>query len=227
MTRFSKLLVVVIAAASLGFAAFAGALVTGGPNWEKLASDLANEPEYGRQVTFQPPQLPNGPWTATDNRTGQTIATDPVLPAVILKAQAQILTELQNEVRTLKEKIEAETTARDISRQTITTDLSGLEARAAKYSEQLKKLSADIDAQTDALSKQGVDLAAVQRDRDERRFEVYRLANQLELLRDDLYAAQRQRDALRDELLQLNENRLRLERRQQTLKQQLGESYEQ
>jgi hypothetical protein len=227
MTRFSKLLVVVIAAASLGFAAFVGALVTGGPNWRKLAFDLSNLPEFGRQVTFTAPQLPNGPWTATDNRTGQTIGSDPILAAVILKAQALLLTELQSEVRSLKERIEAETTSRDISRQTITTDLAGLEARAVKYSELLKKLAADIDAQTDALSKQGVELSAVQRDRDERRFEVYRLMNQLELLRDDLYASQRQRDALRDELLQLNENRLRLERRQQTLKQQLGASYEQ
>ena len=59
----------------------------------------------------------------------------------------------------------------------------------------------------------------------ERREEGYRLANQLELLRNDQFAATQQQKVLEGELLRLEENQRRLERRQTTLKKQLGDDY--
>lgn len=222
MTRFSKVLVVFVAAASLSFVAFVGALVVGGPNWTALASQMQNTPDYGRQVSFKAPDVPKGSWTATHIRSNTSIATDPLLPAVIVKAQERILKDLRDELADLKGKIEAETAARDLANQTITADHAGIKVRSDAYLVQLKTLAAEIEESTQQLSQQGVDLTKVQKQFEERRFEVFRLQSQLELLRDDLYGAQRQRDALRDELLQLKESQQRLETRQKQLKRQLN-----
>lgn len=222
MTRFSKILVVFVAAASLSFFAFVGALILGGPNWSALADQMQNTDEYGHKVTFKAPDVPKGSWTVTDTRSNTTIGTDPLLPAVILKAQDQVLRNLREELTDLKGKIEVETAARDLAKQTIAADHLGIKARATAYEDQLKKLSAEVVTATEALAQKGVDLAAIQKQFEERRFEVYRLQTQLELLRDDLFAAERQRAALQDELLQLKESEQRLTARQQQLKRQLG-----
>ncbi len=222
MTRFSKVLVVFVAATSLGFFAFVGALVLGGPNWTALANQIQNTPDYGRQVAFKAPDVPKGSWTATHIRSNTSIATDPLLAAVILKAQDRILKDLKDELADLKAKIDAETAARDLAVQTITADHAGIKVRAAAYNEQLKKIAAEIATATENLSQKGVELTKVQKQFEERRYEVFRLQSQLELLRDDLYASQRQRDALQDELLQLKASQQRLSARQQQLKQQLG-----
>lgn len=222
MTRFSKVLVVFVAAASLSFFAFVGALLVGGPNWSALADQMQNTADYGRQVTFKAPDVPKGSWTVTHTRSNTSIGTDPLLPAVILKAQDRILKDLRDELADLKAKIEAETAARDLANQTIAADHIGIKARATAYEDQLKKLATEVATATESLAQKGVDLTVVQKQFEERRFEVFRLQSQLELLRDDLFAAQRQRDALLDELLQLKESQQRLSARQQQLKRQLG-----
>lgn len=222
MTRFSKILVVFVAAASLSFFAFVGALVIGGPNWSAIADQMQNTGDYGRQVTFKAPDVPKGSWTVTHTRSNTSIGTDPLLPAVILKAQDRVLKDLKDELTDLNAKIQAETAARDLAKQTIAADHLGIKARAAAYEQQLQKLSADVVTATESLAQKGVDLTAIQKQFEERRFEVFRLQTQLELLRDDLFAAQRQRDALQDELLQLKESEQRLSARQQQLKRQLG-----
>lgn len=222
MTRFSKVLVVFVTAASLSYFAFVGALILGGPNWAEQANQLQNAPEFGKQVTFKPPETPKGPWVATHIKTGTQIASDPLLPDVIKKAQDRILNDMRTEINDLKEKITAETAARDLAKTTIVADHAGIKVRAADYAVRLKKLSDEIAQETEKLTMRSGDLTAVQKQFEERRFEVFRLQNQLELLRDDLYAAVRQRKALEDELLQLQESQQRLQTRQQQLKRQLG-----
>ncbi len=222
MTRFSKVLVVFVTAASLSYFAFVGALILGGPNWTEQARQLQSSNEYGHQVAFKGPDVPKGPWTATHIRSNSSVGSDPLLPAVIVKAQDRILKDIRDELTDLKGKIEAETAARDLAKQTIEADHAGIKVRAAAYAVQLKKLSDQISQETEKLSQRGIELTAVQKQFEERRFEVFRLQAQLELLRDDLFAAERQRNALQDELLQLRESQQRLEARQQQLKRQLG-----
>jgi hypothetical protein len=222
MTRFSKVLVVFVTAASLSYFAFVGALILGGPNWAEQANQLQNSPEYGKQVAFKTPDTPTSPWTATHIRSAAQIASDPLLPAVIQKAQDRVLKDLRDEIADLKTKMDAETQARDLAKQTIAADHAGIKLRADAYAAQLKALSDEIAQETEKLTMRGAELTAVQKQFEERRFEVYRLQAQLELLRDDLYAAERQRSALQNELLQLTESQQRLEVRQQQLKRQLG-----
>jgi chromosome segregation ATPase len=222
MTRFSKVLVVFITAASLSYFAFIGALILGGPNWTEQANQLQNSPEFGKQVTFKGPDIPKGPWVATHIKSNSQVGSDPILAAVIIKAQERILKDTRDELADIKQKMEAETAARDLAKQTITADQAGIKVRADAYAAQLKTIRETIDRETEALSQRGIELTAVQKQFEERRFEVFRLQAQLELLRDDLYASQRQRDALQDELLQLQESQQRLEARRQQLKRQLG-----
>lgn len=222
MTRFSKVLVVFVTAASLSYFAFVGALILGGPNWAEQANQLQNLPEFGKHVTFKPPETPKGPWVATHIKTGTQIASDPLLPDVLKKAQDRILKDIRDETNDLKEKMTAETAALALAKTTIQADHAGIKVRAADYAVRLKKLSDEIALETEKLTMRGGELTAVQKQFEERRFEVFRLQAQLELLRDDLYAAERQRSALQDELLQLTESQQRLEARQQQLKRQLG-----
>lgn len=222
MTRFSKVLVVFVTAASLSYFAFVGALILGGPNWGEMANKLQNSPEFGKQVTFKTPDTPKSPWTATHTKTGTQIASSTLLAEVIQKAQERILKDLRDEITDLHAKMDAEKQALDLAKQTIVADHAGIKLRADAYAAQLKQLSADIAQETEKLVQRGGELTAVQKQFEERRFEVFRLQAQLELLRDDLYAAERQRNALQDELLQLVETQQRLETRQQQLKRQLG-----
>lgn len=223
--QLKQIAVVFVTMASLAFAAFTMALVRGGPNWDKLADRLSNAPEFGHAVSFQPPQIPKGPWVGTHNRTGATIHSDPLLPAVVLKSQERVLKDLKDQINVLKAQIDKETLDRDQSKQTIAVDMVGLESRSTAYAAQLKQISTDIAALTEKVSQQGVALTAVQKELEERRFEVYRLSQQLELLRDDLFGAQQQRDVLRDELLQLNESQRRLNLRNKQIEQQLNGDY--
>jgi chromosome segregation ATPase len=105
-------------------------------------------------------------------------------------------------------------------------DRAGLQTQAELWSRQLRSLSDEIDRATVELTQKAQQNTQIQQELGERRFEVLRLTNQLELLRDDLFAAEAQRDALQKELILLDESRKRLERRQHQLKDQLGEEYE-
>jgi chromosome segregation ATPase len=217
MIRLSKVLVVFVTAASLGFAAFAMALVYGGPNWEVLAT----APELTREVAINSPQVPNGPYTAMHRRTGQGLKSSKNLAEVVVDGQKKVLDDLKNEVQQLDQLLQSLKPQLEDAQKLIEADRQGLNARAEAWSQMLQKLAADLNAINDQLQTRTVEATQVQADLAERRFEVLRLQNQLELLRDDLYAAEQQRDALVGELDLLLDAQQKLERRNGQLKQQL------
>ncbi|MDZ4688044.1 MAG: hypothetical protein SH850_23465 [Planctomycetaceae bacterium] len=219
MTRLSKVLVIAIALGSLGIAAFAAALVTGGPNWEAIAQS----PEISQSVSIT--RNETGLYSATMRVTGEQVTTSPSknLAEVVVKSEQKILADLKSQVQELQPKVEALIPVSAAVLAVIERDHAGLQTHANLWSKQLQALSADIARLTAELTQKASQNTLIQQELGERRFEVLRLQNQLELLRDDLFAAETQRDALQRELLLLEESRKRLESRQNQLKGQLGE----
>lgn len=218
MTRFAKILVVFVAAASLGFAAFALAMFAGGPNWEALA----NDPAIRDKVAFS--HSDTGTYSATMRVSGEQVASSQIQADVVLKAQQRVLSEMRTELQDIQARVATLTPQRQVVHDLVAVDLQGLQKHASLWATQLEQLSQQIAKMTDELGVTGAQALKLQEELKELRFEVLRLRNQLELLRDDLFVAETQRSALENELLLLEQNRQRLERRQEQLKQQLGSS---
>lgn len=217
MTRLSKILVVIVAFGSLGMAAFSAALVTGGPNWEAVAQS----PEIAKFVAIS--QNDMGQWSGTMRVSGEQVGSSNNLAEIVIKSQQKILADLKAQIQELQPRVEALGPQSVAIQGVIDKDVAGLEAHAELWNRQLKALSDEVARLTTVLSQKAAQTTQIQQELGERRFEVLRLHNQLELLRDDLFAAETQRDALQRELLQLDESRRRLEHRQKQLKVQLGE----
>lgn len=216
MTRLAKILVIFTTAASLGFAAFAMAMFAGGPNWSAMTVD----PSLSDRVAFSTSET--GTHTATLRVTDAQVASGEILPDVVLKSQARILQDIQTELQNLKTRIETLSPQREVVSNQIVADEAGLKRHAEIWNARLADLGTRIAQVTDELAMTGMNAVAMQEQLKELRFEVLRLRNQLELMRNDQYAALQQQEALEAELLLLRENRLRLERRQDGLKQQLS-----
>jgi chromosome segregation ATPase len=217
MTRLSKILVVIVAFGSLGMAAFSAALVTGGPNWEAIAQS----PEISKFVAIT--QNDTGQWSGTMRVSGEQVGSSLNLAEVVIKSQQKILADLKAQIQELQPRVEALGPQSVAVQGVIEKDIAGLEAHGELWARQLKALSDEVARLTTVLSQKAAQTTQIQQELGERRFEVLRLHNQLELLRDDLFAAETQRDALQRELIQLEESRKRLEHRQNQLKVQLGE----
>jgi len=222
MNRLTRVLVVFVAAASLAFAAFAIALVHGGPNWEALANDLA----FRERIAFESPTDPSGSYKTKHRSTGADIKSSKNPAEVIIEGQKRILDDIDKELQAATEFVEKSKPYLAQVQSLIEVDRKGLDERAAAWAQVLVSLSNQLKQMNDQIQSRTVEVTQIQRDLEERRFEVLRLQNQLELLRDDLYSAEQQRDALENELTTLQESQQRLERRQKQLQQQLGEKYD-
>ena len=126
--------------------------------------------------------------------------------------------ELSPKVQQLQEAIKATADA-------IAADKKGVEIREQYFNDLHAKLWATLQAVGDERSATTIETQNVLQDAQELREEGYRLANQLDLIRNDKFSASVQQKMLEDELTRLEENRNRLEQRQAQLKQQLDSGY--
>ena len=222
MNSIGKILVVFVTASSLGFLAFVVALRNGGPDW---VGEMRS-PELQKEFVFTTEQGEKVMYSAKHRRTESDVAPKtPVLAEVILKSRKRQeedankkLQELNPQVQPLQERLA-------LIKKLIPEDEAGVQARIKKYEEQVEKLVSQLKEVGNQFSAKTLETQDVMRLAQDRREEAYRLANQLELLRNDKFAAQQQQKVLEDELTRLAENRQRLERRQKQLKQQLGDNY--
>lgn len=221
MAQLGRILVVLIAAASLAFAAFALSLATGGHNWEAdTQGPLAERYEFG----IQPGEIPN--YTVSDPLTKQSLATSPIRAVVVNKALQEINKELTEKKATLDKESEQFSKDIPIIKELRAKDEAALVAQQDVLLKQLEAVKQKILAATDEAAKKAAEVQEVRMTAQQRREEVFRLKNQLEVLRTDVFAATQQKKALEDELLRLEENFGRLERRQEALKAQVGGSYD-
>jgi len=203
MTKFSKVLVVFIAAASIAFMAFAGAIGFAGPNWNSEAdsSDLADyafTATEGEKTTYAVSYL-HGPGGEPE----QVKSGTPVLAEAIIAARQHMLQQhndkigrIDNVLQPLQDKIKE-------TRQLTAVDQVALQ----KFDQALTARVQQLQTQVEDISKQFVSLSIeTQQNRiaaTQRREDVFRLTNQLEILRAEVFRIQEQQTLLRDALYRL------------------------
>ena len=223
MNSIGKILVVFVTACSMGFLAFVVALRNGGPDWQgemrspELQKEFVFATEPGEKVTY----------SAKHRRTETEVSPKtPILAEVILKSRKRLEDDANKKMQELSPLVQPLTDRLAVIKKLIPEDDAGVQLRVKKYEEQIEKLVGQLKQVGDEFSAKTLETQDVMRLAQDRREEGYRLANQLELLRNDKFAALQQQKVLEFELIRLEENRQRLERRQKQLKQQLGDKYE-
>ncbi len=222
MNTIGKILVVFVTASSLGFLAFVVALRNGGPDWqgemrsEDLQKEIVFTTEPGETVTY----------SAKHRRTDTPAAEKtPIMAEVVLKSRKRLEDEANKKLQALTPQVQPLIDFLAIQKKLIPEDDAGVHVRIKKIDERSQQLTADLKAVGSQFSVTTIQTQDVMRVAHERREEGYRLSNQLELLRNDQFSAAQQQKVLEDELVRLEENRRRLERRQNLLKLQLGDGY--
>ncbi|ADG66597.1 hypothetical protein Plim_0751 [Planctopirus limnophila DSM 3776] len=222
MAQLGRILVVIVVAASLGFAAFAASLANGGRNW---VGDTQNSPlnDYF-EFNSQPGEKTT--YTATHRLTKESAGSGVILSEVVNSAKQKLNQELSDKLQKTQAEIDALKPRIPQIQALRKDDEQALVSREAELLKNLDAVRAKILAATEEAARLGGEIEKVRGEGEERRAEVYRLKNQLELIRNDLFAATQQKNALTDELLRLEQNLDRLKRRQAQLKQLLGEPYD-
>ena len=143
-----------------------------------------------------------------------------------MKSRKRLEDDANKKLQELTPQVQPLTERLALIKKLIPEDDAGVQFRIKKYEEQIEKLVAQLKQVGDEFSVKTLETQEVMRLAQDRREEGYRLANQLELLRNDKFAALQQQKVLEFELIRLEENRQRLQRRQKQLKQQLGDKYD-
>lgn len=211
MNEFGKICVVFVTAASLAFMAFAGAMRSGGKDWQAEADELGEDfilniipgDKTSYAITYRP--------------NGESLGKSEVLAEVVTKAWAKKVTVTRDQLKKLTDEAAAIQPDTDAKILAIEADKQGLAARIQVMTQQLEQVNEAIANVNAEINDAALEVQQIRLEGQERREEGYRLRNQLELLRNDLYVAQVQRKNLEDEELRLREILRRLERRKQQL----------
>lgn len=210
MTRFSKILLVLVLAASIAFMGFAAVSSVGGPNWQKEKESLT---DY--VFDYQPGENPT--WTVKTRRSDEQISTSPVLAKVIIAAQKHQIQQ-QNEkisnftkpIEDLKKSIKKWESANELDRK-------AMEIKAAALNQKILKQ----DSELTQLANKGIKLSEqtleVNQEASERRADVFRLQDQIDEIRNETYLAKEQQNTLRDYIARIEGKVQRLERQKELL----------
>lgn len=208
---FNKFLSVFVAVVSMVFLGLVVAYTSGGTNWnsEMIASDLA---EYNFQVS----EGEEPKWTVTGPE-GSVAQGEAILPAAILKARKDLdrrqkaeLSRIQQLIPEVQGELEAIEQLKEIDKQALT-------ARYTQLKGYLAAINRDVLSQSDLLAGKIRETTKTRTEAENRRNDVYRLTNELEVLRTDRARLVQLRRELADELL-------RLQITLNSLKQRVGQS---
>ena len=196
---FNKVLAVFLSVGSLVFLGLVVAHSSGGVNWqsELRAQDLA---EY----KFELSDGENPQWTVTGlgNRPIATVDGNK-LPEAILKARQDLERQQQKELTEIGQKLPVVETQLQTIQQLKTVDLEAMKKREADVERYLAALNAQVLKLSDQLTKKVQDTTTARTDAANLRTDVYRLTNELEVLRTDRARLVELRRGLADELLRL------------------------
>ena len=219
MNTVGKILVVFVTACSLGFLAFVAALRSGGPNW---AGEMRAE-ELKKEIVFTTEQGETVKYSAKYRRTDAPVGSTTTIPAeIVLAARKKVEDEANKKLQELGPLVQPLEEFLKATKEFIPKDNEGVKLRIASFDDRIQKLVSLLQSTGAQFSTLTLQTQDVLRLAQERREEAYRLANQLELLRNDQFSADQQKKVLEDELVRLEENSRRLRSRQNQLKQQLG-----
>lgn len=210
MTRFGKILVILITFASLAFGGFAIVATYGGPNWEEMASRI-----QGYKFTYTGGEKPT--WTAVRARGDEQVKSDINLAVVIDAVLADKIKRLSDEKQAYLDKIPPLTAALEKSRADNQADVPAIQAyivqeraRVAALNAAMSALEKKVLAQTDAAQKLENIASA-------RREDVFRLTGELAEVRADQARLEAVKRQLAEELQQVNGNIERAEQRRASL----------
>lgn len=222
MNTVGKILVVFVTATSLGFVAFVAAFRNGGPDWQ----GEMRSPELQKEFVFSAEPGEKVMYSVKHRRTDAAVGSkSPVMADSVVAARKRLEEDANKKLQELSPQPELLQQQLKVVTELIPVDKAGVEVREKNNNVQIQKNADNIQAIGSEFSAQTLETQRVMRVAQERREEIYRLQNQLELLRNDSSAASDQQRVLEDELVRLKENKRRLERRQNQLKQQLNDGY--
>lgn len=196
---FNKVLAVLLSVGSLVFLGFVVTYASGGVNWESemRAEDLG---DYKFQLSDG--EAPK--WTVTGPGGASVASVDKnKLAAAIVSARKNLQQRQQAELNRIQQEIpqvEAQLTA---IQQLEGVDLEALKKRETEVENYLAGLNKAVLALSDQLAKRVQDTTDARTDAADRRKDVYRLTNELEVLRTDRARLVELRRELADEYLRL------------------------
>ena len=210
MTRFGKILVILIAFASLAFAGFAIVVFYAGPNWQEMAGQIE-----GYKFSLSTGENPT--WSAVKARGDVNVSSDKNLAKVIDAVLADQLKDLNAEVTDytgrippLTEELAKTSAANAADLPALATYITAERARWVALNTKVAGLEAQVLAQTDASQKLENIASA-------RREDVIRLKGQLDEINADKYRLGAILRDLAEDLEQVNGNIERAVERQKKL----------
>jgi len=223
MGNISRILAVVTAVLCMAFFGFA--LVTtrlGGPNWQTEADKLRPTDSDPAGYVFTRTLGENAQWTATSTR-GEAVKSAKVLPEVLVAAYDHKINALQNELNALNEEQPQLEQRKQTMEQNIAADEAALQqavGQRRQFLAQLRQQYSDLSQQVVQKTEEGQQIEQVV---EARRTDVFRLANQLELLKADESRIEQIEQQMLDLIRQIDADLAKAERRQEQLKTRLGE----
>ena len=214
MTRFGKILVILITFASLAFAGLAIVVFYAGPNWQELAGQIE-----GYKFTLSTGENPT--WSAVRARGDEQVATDKNLSKVIDAVLADKLKRINEETADFQSRIPPLTEELEKSKVANLADIPALEEYIKAERARLDSLNAEVaKLESQVLAETGTS-QRIENIASDRREDVFRLTGQLDEIRADKFRLEAIRRQLAEELEQVLGNIERAEERQQ----KLGEDY--
>lgn len=223
MGNISRILAVVSAILSVAFFGFA--LVTsrlGGPNWQSEAAKLRATPQDPAGYVFTYTRGENAQWTASST-TGDFTKSAKVLPDVVVAAYDDKIRTLQSELTALKEELpqlQERTAQMDAAIAADEAALQQARTQREQFLAQLREQYATLSQQVVQKTEEGQQIEQVV---EARRTDVFRVENQLQVLRADDARIEQIEQQMLDLIRQIDADLAKAQRRQQQLEQRLGE----
>ncbi|QDU36764.1 Chromosome partition protein Smc [Maioricimonas rarisocia] len=207
MTKFSKVLAVFAAVASIAFMGFAGVATFGGPNWQARAAELEG-------YTFTQSDDENATWSVTHDVTGERVGqASPVFPQVLAAAYDDAIRRQREEVQELTDKRPQLETQLEQYTRAIQVDKAALDARIKELRAGLEELRTAMADTSRSVVEKTEDVQQIEDVIIARRQDVLRLQAQVEELQADIYRSERIQQQLKDLIAQVDGNLAKAKRR--------------
>jgi len=219
MTRFSKILLVLVLFTCIAFMGFTAVSSVGGPNWP-------TEKEAMTDYLFEYQPGENPIWSVKTRRVGEQISTSPVLAKVIVAAQKHKIQQQNEKLEQVTKTIPPLQKAIKNWQQINQVDSEAMNLMAAD----LKAKISALDSEITQLANEGIKISQqtveVNQQAAERRADVFRLQDQIEEIRNEKYLTQEQQKTLRDYIARIEGKVQRLQRQKELLEKAAGSGYE-
>lgn len=218
--KFNKVLAVFLSIAGVAFLGFTIAFTSGGVNWE---SEMRAPDLDGYNFQLIPGEIPKWEVKGPDDtgKIERTVASvdGNKLSEALVKTRKDLDTRQKAELAKIRQELPLVEQRLAVVEQSETADREALKKREAEAANYLSQLHNTVLAMTDQLTKRVQDTNKTRTQAANRRKDVYRLTNELEVLRTDRARLVELRRILADELLR---TQLTIESLQQRVDQSQG-----